>query len=557
MKYQITFTRRLLTLLVTVTFLTGIFCLAGADTAEAASLLKVTSSKRTIYVGNKVTVKANRAVKWNVSGSKSSVKIVSKTSKKLTVKGVKSGTAYINAKSGGSSKRIKIEVRSKVPSKINLVSSEDAIGVGRTCTVYVKSVEPSYASSDVILSSSDKEIATVDKESGMVTGVSAGTVTITAKSKLDGKARASVDIRVLSTLKGNVTMTVNMTDESRFPAGKVAKVWLPVPQSEDNQNVVASIITCKADAASVKKLTRDSSGNTAYYVEWDENTVPEDRKAVLTFHVERRAVVRTEDFASKEQGSVNTGDTAAYLKETESTGSLTEGIVKETADRIVSDAGAASVYDKAHAIYEWVCDNLLLKKGSQGITAGNAAEVLESLGGRYEMSDAGAVFVALCRASGVPARSIYGIRLDVLTTSRTSVNVQKERTQFYMPGCGWIDADPAAALSVIAGYENLYRGENAVHSTKWRTLKDRNWVSSSESWVKLSSGENIALEPSQSAGSSQDSVLNENGRLNYFAYPYAEYDERYVRCYNNSLTDKSELTYKYEFVEDVEDCGCD
>ena len=51
--------------------------------------------------------------------------------------------------------------------------------------------------------------------------------------------------------------------------------------------------------------------------------------------------------------------------------------------------------------------------------------------------------------------------------------------------------------------------------------------------------------------------MNENGRLNYFAYPYAEYDERYVRCYNNSLTDKSELTYKYEFVEDVEDCGCD
>ena len=40
MKYQITFTRRLLTLLVTVTFLTGIFCLAGADTAEAASVLK-------------------------------------------------------------------------------------------------------------------------------------------------------------------------------------------------------------------------------------------------------------------------------------------------------------------------------------------------------------------------------------------------------------------------------------------------------------------------------------------------------------------------------------
>ena len=557
MKYQITFTRRLLTLLVTVTFLTGIFCLAGADTAEAASALKVTSSRGTIYIGSKVTVKSNKAVKWNVSGSKSSVKIVSKTSKKLTVKGVKSGTAYINARSGGRSKRIRVEVRSKVPSKINLVSSEDTIGVGRTCTVYVKSVEPSYASSDVILLSSDKDIATVDKESGMVTGVSAGTVTITAKSRLDGKARASVDIRVLSTLKGNVTMTVNMTDESRFPAGKVAKVWLPVPQSEDNQNVVASIITCKADAASVKKLTRDSSGNTAYYVEWDENTVPEDRKAVLTFHVERREVVRTDDFASKEQGSVSAGDTEAYLRETESTGSLTKGIVRETADRIVSDVGAVSVYDKAHAIYEWVCDNLLLKEGSQGITAGNAAAVLENLGGRCEMSDAGTVFVALCRASGVPARSIYGISLDALTTGWTNVNIQKERTQFYMPGCGWVDADPASALSIIVDCENLYRGENAKYSKQWRTLKDGNWVSSSKSWIKMSSGENISLEPSQNAGSSQDSVMNENGRLNYFAYPYAEYDGEYVRCYNNSLKDKSALTYKYEFVEEVEDCGCD
>ena len=52
------------------------------------------------------------------------------------------------------------------------------------------------------------------------------------------------------------------------------------------------------------------------------------------------------------------------------------------------------------------------------------------------------MFVALCRAAGVPAREIFGIRMG----KKPVVDITKWEhcwAEFYLPGYGWVPVDPA------------------------------------------------------------------------------------------------------------------
>jgi len=86
-----------------------------------------------------------------------------------------------------------------------------------------------------------------------------------------------------------------------------------------------------------------------------------------------------------------------------------DGIGEETADRIT--AHATTEIEKAHAIYEWVVANTFRDAKVRGCGTGDVATMLKtgSLGGKC--ADLNALFVALARASGLPARDIYGIRI--------------------------------------------------------------------------------------------------------------------------------------------------
>lgn len=583
MQNQISLRKRLLTLLITTVFLLGAALAAGTETAAAKSKLKVTPRSKTIYVGKSITLKANKKVKWSVYKGKKYVKITSKkkTAKKITVKGLKKGTAYLKAKKGKSVKKVKITVKakpapkkSKVPTKINLTSTAQSIGVGDTCTVYVKSVTPSYASKEVNFSSSDTKIAKVSRD-GIVTGVSDGDVIIRATSKESGKVSASVKITVVKVITGTVNFTADFTDESRFPKGKVTQIWIPVPQTDENQTVPPTKLKYNAKNATEAKFTYDSSGNKALYVKWDENVEPKDRTVEFSFEVTRREIVRPDNMASLEKGFVDTKEMAQYLKETQRSGSLTSGIVKETADKIVKDAGAKTVYQKAYAIYDWVCENLRRDESTPAIGSGEVQYILNNTNkGIGKCTDVNSVFVALCRAEGVAARSVYGLKLDSIMSNPDSQWRQKCKPQFYLPGYGWAEADASALLKLkkIKGNEDAYRGENASAENKveWKRLKDEYWGSAgpdSEMWMMLSTGGDIELSPRQSATFAEDKVqsgegtvghygiLNDDGTLNYFVYPYAEYDGVFLKPIDNDEKN-IEFDYKYTFQEGSDDCGC-
>ena len=87
----------------------------------------------------------------------------------------------------------------------------------------------------------------------------------------------------------------------------------------------------------------------------------------------------------------------------------TDGIVKATADKIT--AGATGDVDKARRIYEWIVANTYRDPKVPGCGLGNIAFMLKTgdLGGKC--ADLNALFVGLARASGLPARDLYGIRV--------------------------------------------------------------------------------------------------------------------------------------------------
>ncbi|MGD9511316.1 MAG: transglutaminase-like domain-containing protein [Geminicoccaceae bacterium] len=132
----------------------------------------------------------------------------------------------------------------------------------------------------------------------------------------------------------------------------------------------------------------------------------------------------------------------------------TDGIVKETADRIT--AGVSGDLARARAIYAWVVENTFRDAATRGCGTGDIAAMLTSgfLGGKC--ADLNALFVGLARASGIPARDVYGIRVapsrfgykSLGANSATVTKAQHCRAEVHLAGFGWVPVDPADVRKV-------------------------------------------------------------------------------------------------------------
>ena len=97
----------------------------GMTPSYAAKKLKVSPTKKTIYVGKTVKLKANQKVKWSVKSGKTIVKLSSKKSTTVVVKGLKKGSASVTAKAGKQSKTVKFTVKKKA-SATSIVKAQPA-----------------------------------------------------------------------------------------------------------------------------------------------------------------------------------------------------------------------------------------------------------------------------------------------------------------------------------------------------------------------------------------------------------------------------------------------
>jgi len=106
--------------------------------------------------------------------------------------------------------------------------------------------------------------------------------------------------------------------------------------------------------------------------------------------------------------------------------------ITETARSLTADE--TNPYAIANSIYEWVIDHMTYQL-IEGL--GGAKFAFEN--GYGECGDYSALFVALCRAAGIPARPVIG---------RWSTSIAGDWhvwAEFYLPGYGWVPADPTVA----------------------------------------------------------------------------------------------------------------
>jgi transglutaminase-like putative cysteine protease len=133
----------------------------------------------------------------------------------------------------------------------------------------------------------------------------------------------------------------------------------------------------------------------------------------------------------------------------------TDGIVLVTANRILTGVRGGDI-EKARAIYEWICDNSFRDPRTRGCGLGDIKFMLEtkSMGGKC--ADINALYVGLARASGIPARDVYGVRVAdsdrgyrALGKAGDITRAQHCRAEFFADGYGWIPVDPGDVRKVM------------------------------------------------------------------------------------------------------------
>jgi transglutaminase-like putative cysteine protease len=132
-----------------------------------------------------------------------------------------------------------------------------------------------------------------------------------------------------------------------------------------------------------------------------------------------------------------------------------DGLVKETADGIVR--GQAKDVDKARALYEWVVENTFRNPKTKGCGVGDVSWMLKSGNLNGKCADLNALYVAMARSVGLPARDVYGIRVvpsqfdykSLGAGSEIVTKAQHCRAEVWLEGSGWTPVDPADVRKVV------------------------------------------------------------------------------------------------------------
>jgi transglutaminase-like putative cysteine protease len=286
----------------------------------------------------------------------------------------------------------------------------------------------------------------------------------------------------------------------------VTRVWLPVPSVDgDYQRSLESSFSSNGTGRFVQD-GRD--GAKMLYVDF---AAGQARPAIeLTSRVQTQS--RAMDWTRK-TAQAEDADTLRYF--TRATSLIpTDGIVRKTA--LAATQGATTDVEKTRKIYDWIVANTYRDPKVKGCGEGNIKTMLETgnLGGKC--ADLNAIFVGLCRAVGVPARDVYGLRLvpsafgykELSGNPASLKGAQHCRSEAYLKGYGWVAMDPADVAKVMRG-ETADWIKNTINPVVAPVNKALfgGWEGN---WMAYNTAHDLALPNSKGE------------KLGFFMYPMAE-----------------------------------
>ncbi|MBX3611338.1 MAG: transglutaminase domain-containing protein [Hydrogenophaga sp.] len=240
-----------------------------------------------------------------------------------------------------------------------------------------------------------------------------------------------------------VTVTVNVAD----PQG-TTRLWLPVPDLDNNWQ--RSIDNSWSGNASQAGLVADPKAGVRMLM---AEFAPSVKAPTLQFTTKLQTRNRAVDWSQRNLAAEDPAVLRANLQPSEF--KPLDGIVRQTA--LAATKGAKTDVQKARALYDWVVTNAYREPKTRGCGTGDIKTMLETgnLGGKC--ADLNALFVGLCRAAGVPARDVYGLRLvpsafgykELGGNPANLKGAQHCRAEAYLAGYGWVAMDPADVLKVM------------------------------------------------------------------------------------------------------------
>ncbi len=231
-------------------------------------------------------------------------------------------------------------------------------------------------------------------------------------------------------------------------AGAGTSAWIPVPalDSDWQQSQPGTWTGNMRDAA---LATDPVYGARMVRATWDDGEKAPSIEIVSRVRTRDRSV----DWSRKTAPAPNAAELAAALKPTELM--PLDGIVAATAAKATE--GRTTDVDKVRALYDWIVANTYREPTVKGCGVGDIKTMLETgnLGGKC--ADLNALFVGLARASGIPARDVYGIRVaksafgyrELGAGSADISKAQHCRAEVWLADYGWVAMDPADVSKVM------------------------------------------------------------------------------------------------------------
>ncbi len=293
------------------------------------------------------------------------------------------------------------------------------------------------------------------------------------------------------------------------------RLWLPVPSV--NTDWQKSLLSSYSSNGTARIADEKLDGTRMLFVEFaDGQNLP---YAELTSRVQTQN--RKVDWKVRNSAIL---DAAAVQYWTAPTDLLpTDGVVRETALDAIQ--GAKSDVEKVHQLYQWIVTNTHREPKVLGCGEGDIKTMLETgnLGGKC--ADLNGLFVGLCRAVGIPARDVYGLRVATSAFGYKELGgnpanlkgAQHCRSEVFLKGHGWVAMDPADVAKVMRQEtaEWIKSPDNAIVAPVNKALFG-GWEGN---WIAYNMAHDLQLPNAQGP------------QLGFLMYPIAENDAGRLNSY--------------------------
>lgn len=240
-----------------------------------------------------------------------------------------------------------------------------------------------------------------------------------------------------------ITTTFNLKGKSG-----PTRLWVPLPLNQDTlyQRTLGHSWSGNPTTSNMRRLP--DGDLEVFHCEWPDGAESRLQLTTLVTTADRHFDVTKRTVAPEREDILRRNLQASSLIPN-------DGLAFQLGERIlgrIKDPVA-----QAKAIYDWVVDNTIYDPSLPGCGTGDVRRQLISgqYGGRS--ADINGLFVAICRAVGIPARCVYGLRTGSSRLFRSlgisgddATRGQHVRAEFYIPGYSWVPVDPSDVRRAIA-----------------------------------------------------------------------------------------------------------